>query len=331
MQCRKISIIVPVYKVEGYLHRCVDSILAQTYPNIEVILVDDGSPDRCGQICEEYAQKDSRIHVIHKENGGLSDARNAGLDWVAANSDASYISFVDSDDYLHPQMYEKLLEAALREDSDLVACRFVRLSDEPPAEYPAYAEPEGITSIDSATALDGYYEYYFDFIGVSAWAKLYQRSVFETLRYRKGIILEDQDLFPQVLATAKKITVLPYPFYYYYVTPNSIVNCGFNPKYIETPEAHVRHIAYFLQLGRQKQADQAAFAYIRSLILTYRDMRKLRPELTAAFWQQTKKTYASNRAYIRKHCHLTRLQLLILDIFPRFPNVALRLYAYITR
>ena len=99
-----ISVIVPVYKVEPYLNRCVDSILRQTYQDFELILVDDGSPDRCGEICDEYARQDSRVHVIHKENGGLSDARNAGIDWVEANSDSRWLIFADSDDWVHPEL-----------------------------------------------------------------------------------------------------------------------------------------------------------------------------------------------------------------------------------
>lgn len=107
-----ISVIVPVYKVEPYLNRCVDSILRQTYQDFELILVDDGSPDRCGEICDEYARQDSRIHVIHKENGGLSDARNAGIDWVEANSDSRWLIFADSDDWVHPELLARLLDAA---------------------------------------------------------------------------------------------------------------------------------------------------------------------------------------------------------------------------
>lgn len=99
-----ISVIVPVYKVEPYLHRCIDSIRNQTYTNLEIILVDDGSPDNCGRICDEYAQKDKRIFVIHQENGGLSAARNSGLDRCSG----AYIGFVDSDDCIHPEMYERL-------------------------------------------------------------------------------------------------------------------------------------------------------------------------------------------------------------------------------
>ena len=110
-----ISIIVPVYKVEKYLKRCVDSILAQTYPCLEVILVDDGSPDGCPAICDEYAREDRRVRVIHKENGGLSDARNAGIDAAKGK----FLGFVDSDDYVHPRFYELLLQALKGEGADI--------------------------------------------------------------------------------------------------------------------------------------------------------------------------------------------------------------------
>ena len=107
-----ISVIVPVYKVEEFLSRCVDSILCQSYPDFEVILVDDGSPDRCGQMCEDYARQDSRIHVIHQENGGLSAARNSGIDWAFAHSDSRWLAFVDSDDWVHPDFLKVLYETA---------------------------------------------------------------------------------------------------------------------------------------------------------------------------------------------------------------------------
>ena len=103
-----ISVVVPVYKVEQFLHRCVDSILCQSYEAFDLILVDDGSPDNCGKICEEYAEKDSRVHVIHQKNGGLSAARNTGIAWSIANSDSRWIAFVDSDDWVHPRFLEKL-------------------------------------------------------------------------------------------------------------------------------------------------------------------------------------------------------------------------------
>lgn len=103
-----ISVIVPIYKVEAFLHRCVDSILAQTFADFDLVLVDDGSPDSCGDICEEYARKDGRIHVIHQKNGGLSAARNTGIDWAQANSGSQWLAFVDSDDWVHPDFLRRL-------------------------------------------------------------------------------------------------------------------------------------------------------------------------------------------------------------------------------
>ena len=118
----EISVIVPVYKVEPYLRRCVDSILAQTFPDIEVILVDDGSPDGCPAICDEYAQLDKRVKVIHQKNQGVSAARNAGLDWVFANSDSQWISFVDSDDWVHPRFLAYLYQAAVEYNVKISVC-----------------------------------------------------------------------------------------------------------------------------------------------------------------------------------------------------------------
>ena len=123
-----ISIIVPIYKVEDYLDRCIQSILNQSYKNIEIILVDDGSPDRCGSICDAYALTDSRVKVIHKENGGLSDARNAGLEVV----NGSLIGFVDSDDLIHPRMYELMLNALTSTHSDISICYYTAFSSEIP-------------------------------------------------------------------------------------------------------------------------------------------------------------------------------------------------------
>ena len=121
-----ISIIVPVYNVEKYIHECVDSIINQTYKNIEIILVDDGSPDNCGKICDEYAKKDNRIKVIHKPNGGLSDARNHGID--VANGE--WLMFIDSDDWIEPNMAEKLLHSALNNKADLAISSVILFDEE---------------------------------------------------------------------------------------------------------------------------------------------------------------------------------------------------------
>ena len=123
-----ISVIVPVYNVEKYLNRCIDSILAQTFTDFELILVDDGSPDNCGKICDEYAAKDSRIHVIHKANGGLSDARNAGIDWAFANSNSEWVTFIDSDDWIPDNYLFELYHACVQNLSQVAICDYVLYS-----------------------------------------------------------------------------------------------------------------------------------------------------------------------------------------------------------
>ena len=168
MEMPLVSVIVPVYKVESYLHRCVDCILAQTYANLEIILVDDGSPDNCGKICDEYAQKDKCIKVIHKKNGGLSDARNAGLDIAMGE----YITFVDSDDWIHFQYVEILLNNLTKADVDISTCSFVRtpekmLMDSKVSEssYHIYSSEKAIEQTLYQNRLDN-----------SAWGKLYKKD-----------------------------------------------------------------------------------------------------------------------------------------------------------
>ena len=132
-----ISVVVPIYNVEKYLNRCVDSILNQTFTDFELILVDDGSPDNCGKICDEYAEKDNRVRVIHKPNGGLSDARNAGIEWALKNSDSEWITFIDSDDWVHPNYLEFLLQAAEKNNTSVSICGFVRTENK--SDFPKYS------------------------------------------------------------------------------------------------------------------------------------------------------------------------------------------------
>lgn len=151
----KISIIVPIYKVEIYLRKCVDSIVNQTYKNIEILLIDDGSPDNCGIICDEYAKKDERIKVIHKKNGGLSDARNYGIE----ASSGDYIMFVDSDDYISKDMCEILLKKALENNADIVSCNFKEIYID---NFEEEINKQSIKkSLEIYTNLEVIYKYFF--------------------------------------------------------------------------------------------------------------------------------------------------------------------------
>ena len=170
-----ISIIVPVYKVENYIHRCVDSILGQTYADFELILVDDGSPDNCGAICDDYAAKDSRVVVIHQENGGLSAARNAGIDWVLANSNSQWLTFIDSDDWVNKTYLESLLEVADEEDSLISVCNFLTASKENGADQ------VGSTGSRKIKVPDFYNEYF----SASAAYSLLHAAVHAPLRGRQ--------------------------------------------------------------------------------------------------------------------------------------------------
>lgn len=222
-----ISVIVPIYKVEEYLDECISSIVAQTYKNLEIILVDDGSPDNCGAICDDWAEKDSRIRVIHKENGGLSDARNAGLSM--ANGD--YIAFVDSDDWIDLRMYEKLLLAMKREDCDLVACNILSCYPERQVPYGCETYTVGGSEVFLSMLYDD------TRFPVSAWNKLYRRELWDDIRFPIGKICEDAFTTYLLVDKANKIAQIPEALYCYRIRENSIMTSSFSRKRMDEEEA----------------------------------------------------------------------------------------------
>ena len=239
-----ISVIVPVYKVEPYLNRCVDSILRQTYQDFELILVDDGSPDRCGEICDEYARQDSRVHVIHKENGGLSDARNAGIDWVEANSDSRWLIFADSDDWVHPELLARLLDAATAFDLKISVCGYQETEGADPAVLPEDMRPCRWTP-------KRFYMGHFVNATV-AWGKLYSRSCFRDIRYPVGKIHEDEFVTYRLLFAQKEIAVVPAPLYAYFINPKGIIRSAWSPKRFHAWEAYDQQLAFFTAMGDEK-------------------------------------------------------------------------------
>lgn len=213
---KKISVIVPIYNVEKYLNRCVDSILAQTYENLEIILVDDGSPDNCPQICDGYAKRDSRIRVIHKKNGGLSSARNAGLDVATGD----YIGFVDSDDYISPDMYSLLYDRIKKEDSYIANCMYVRAFDS--GEMKPSRVPH---STDEDIATNHYLEELLLHVGdVSVCTKLFPRVLIGDLRFVVGKLNEDLLFMIQMLKNVQGVKFVRQLGYYYYVREKSITS-----------------------------------------------------------------------------------------------------------
>ena len=229
-----LSIIVPVYKVEAYLNRCIDSILAQTFTDFELILVDDGSPDNCGTICDEYAGKDSRITVIHQENGGLSAARNAGIEY-ALKTDSEWISFIDSDDWIHPDYFTALSAAATRLNVNISVCGFQRTSGE--------EKESGNTEFRALTPEEFWCKERIK--ATVAWGKLYRKNLFHTIRYPVGKIHEDEFTTYRLLFSCEKLAVSDAAFYYYFQNSNGIMNSEWTPKRLVQFDAFRDQVAYF--------------------------------------------------------------------------------------
>ena len=224
-----ISIIVPIYHVEQYLNRCVESIVNQTYSNLEIILVDDGSPDNCPKMCDDWAKRDSRIKVIHKGNGGLSDARNAGM--KIAKGDV--ISFIDSDDWIDPNFFEVMLNVMQDDESDIVSCGVKWVDEDGELLRTASVEAhEMFNTHDSMQELlhDGKLKQH-------VWNKLYRRNVIENIPFEKGKYHEDVFWSYQVIGQAKKISVIPDSFYNYVQRTDSIMGESYSPKRLDALDA----------------------------------------------------------------------------------------------
>lgn len=231
-----ISVIVPIYNVEKYLDRCVDSIINQTYKNLEIILVDDDSPDNCPQMCDDYAKKDSRIKIVHKENGGLSDARNAGMK-VATGE---YVSFIDSDDYISLDFYETLLETIVDNDSDIVECGVVKFYED--NNFDEYSDDLKVTNYDTLYALDGLINE--NPFKQHVWNKLYKSNIALDIPYAVGKLNEDEFWTYQIFGKAKKVTRINKTMYYYFQRGSSIMGNGYNIRRLDALEGKMNRQAY---------------------------------------------------------------------------------------
>ena len=257
----QISVIVAVYKMPEYLPRCVEGILNQTFRDLELILVDDGSPDNCGEICDDYARKDSRVRVIHKENEGVCVARNTGLDWVYANSDSRWIFFHDNDDWIHPETLERMLRAAQEINADICICGYQETGGEDP-QIPAEAlTPEVWTPKD-----------FFIQRHVNAtvcWGKLYSRKVFEGKRYPPGKYIEDEYLTYRLLFSCERLAVIPAPLYAYFVNPAGISKKAWVPKRLDAWEAFEQQLVFFREMGDEELIRFRSRKYLENAVRYY--------------------------------------------------------------
>lgn len=221
---QKISVIVPIYNVEKYLNRCIKSIVNQTYHDLEIILVNDGSTDHCGEICDAWKEKDERIKVVHKSNGGLSDARNMGMEVSTGN----YIGFVDSDDWIDVSMYEQLMKIMIQNKCDIVSCGFRRVEKEElknESKEVQFVQYNSESALEAMITENGMYQV--------VWNKLYKRSMVEDILFEKGKYNEDEFWSYQVIGRAKKVIAIKNIYYNYFQRENSIINETYSLKRLD--------------------------------------------------------------------------------------------------
>ena len=264
----RISVIVPVYKVEQYLCRCIDSILNQTLSDFILILIDDGSPDRCGEICDLYSVKDNRIFVIHQNNKGLSAARNAGIQCVFERGDSEWITFIDSDDWVHPRYLEALYYAAINGNTLISSCTLQRVEN---YNYPM----EDIKWTYSNQKAEDIYTQ-FNTTAVSyAVARLYKKECFQDIRYPEGKIFEDVATTYKLLLSTDMIAYVPEQLYYYFVNPEGIVHQQWKTSRMDEFDAYEEQLKFLASKKVYKNVYQVVVKdYIRELSYSFFKLRK---------------------------------------------------------
>ncbi len=289
MEQTLISVIVPVYNVEEYLSRCVDSILAQTYRNLEVILVDDGTKDASDKICDDYAAKDPRVRVIHKQNGGLSSARNAGIDIARGE----YLGFVDSDDWIEPGMYEHMLALAKKYDARLVCAGRYDISSRT-GEKKVGLCPQKEEVISGMELLGRTFTW--DGCDSAAWDKLYHRSLFETIRYPLGQYSEDVAMFYKLAEMVERAAMCNRPFYNYFHRPGSITTAKLTEKTFHYPN-HTAVIYPYICANHPELMVQARYLRVRGIVYALLSIELGGGGARAAYL----KIYNDNRRELKTH------------------------------
>lgn len=263
-----VSIIVPVYDVEKYLQQCIDSICSQTYPYIEIILVDDGSPDLCGKICDQNAFRDSRIRVIHKENGGLSSARNAGLEIARGK----YVAFVDADDTIHVKYIEILINLCQQYDCQIAQCDFLAISE---ASVKLPLNSQGLLTFYTGKQAVSQLCMGADDVKYSvAWNKLYERRLFDEIRYPMGRIHEDEFTTYRILWEADRVVVTNQYLYYYLQRPESIMGRKFSVKRLDSHAAFRERLDFLKENRLEKEYTATLRKYINLIERDYRLLKE---------------------------------------------------------
>ena len=298
----EISIVVPVYKVEQYLHRCVDSLLNQSFTAFDLILVDDGSPDQCGQICDQYAEKDKRIHVIHQHNGGLSAARNSGIDWSLSNSESKWITFVDSDDWVHPQYLSLLYESVLACKTDVSVCAYKELNSGN-QDYETVEDRRGAERKPEDFFVENHVN------ATVAWGKLYKKEYFKTLRYPVGKIHEDEFTTYVLFYKCNKVVYNTGRYYYYYQRTDSIMGGRKTSFSSDGLEAYEQMSTFFEKKGETHIVQMIKYRYLCLLKKYACELRKFGDQnVSKMLDEEYKKEYKKSIKTIQKFKRRLRLR-----------------------
>ena len=265
-----IDVIVPVFRVEKYLERCVDSILSQTFQNFKLILIDDGSDDHSPEICDKYELQDSRITAIHQKNAGLSAARNAGIEKALRESKNQWITFVDSDDWIHPAFFGKMLEAVQRDHSKIAACKLFKTSVIT-FEIPANEDEDKLLE-----SRDYYLNYYEN--SVPACGKLYCKQLFKGNRYPVDKLHEDEFVTYKLIFAAGMISLVQSPMYYYFFNETGITQSDWNPRRIDALDAVNERLAFFKSRGDKELFSHTAVIYLSYVHLMLKKIDKISNE-----------------------------------------------------
>lgn len=307
----KISIIVPVYQVEKYIGQCIESIINQTFKNFELILIDDGSKDKSGNICDEYAKRDKRIHVVHTENKGAASARNKGLDLATGE----YIAFVDGDDYLAENMLDKLYKVITQENCDVVVCDFLNLHRNQKKDFILELSDRKVTGKEVLSHLKNQKNYG---VWTIVWNKLYRKEILKDLRFPEGKYFEDEIFSDQLYLRCNKVQVISDVLYYHRVLETSTMNTQKIRNYLDLIDAFQLRINLYLE---NRLPDDEVYKVLIYMLEPYTKCAK------ADFMGEDKERLKQAKRFIRKSSRILikkrlsfikKCSLILIAFFPVF-------------
>ncbi|WP_196007991.1 glycosyltransferase [Clostridium tyrobutyricum] len=315
-----VSIIVPIYNVERYINKCINSILSQTFKKFELILVDDGSPDSCGEICDKYAELDYRIKVIHKKNGGLSSARNAGIDIAQGK----YIGFIDSDDWIKNDMYEFLYKTIIKYDADISICDFIKFNE----NYDLCFKEDSGKNIEIWNNIEALEKLNTDDCGkiVVTWNKLYKKELWSDIRFPEGRIHEDVFTMHKILFKTNRIVNTNKVLYGYLQRSSSIIGTKFSLKKLDYIDGLRERIKFYRKNNLKKLEQSTRFILCCSISDYYYTLKNSNIKNKYIYMESLYKVFNKNYLILRKYkIRISIKENIILKIFKYNPNLFVKI------